>query len=865
MARQKTSSPRLDLEAIKTAASFRPLEILANVAGIPRDSLDGKHGHCPKCGGDDRFRMIDDKAGAVYCNQCFNSDNGDVFSAVQWMKGCSFIEAATAIGEYLGIKPAADSASSNGKSTRSAKSSEKTDPEESIRWLDWDEQSAVAWCRKKSGVLPIALHRVKARRCEHAGLICLAIPVWGEQLDAADPVGWTLYNITGGTLPRRGKQSTTDWVKVKLSHGSEAGIMADIAAITSPTCTTLWKVEGPSDLLTFLSLPDVPTHVSAVTNANGAGEIPRGFLVDLFTNRAARVIHDADIPGQDGATQKLCPALTTTATEVRNVCLPYPVAETHGKDLRDFANDGKTFQDLQALADTSPAFTLTPGTVIQINRDGTKQKTKVRGPSNGTSKADDDPHRLARVNLDQYAAAHGGGALRYWKGEWYGWKPARGKYRKIAEAELRAKLSLSIEKEFDRLTALRKAAGDLEATSGKVTTALVASVMAATASLCYVPDTVELLTWLDESRKDSGQRRTLIAMKNGLIDLDALLAERDHEAVIQHSERWFSTVCLPYAFDPDATCPKWESMLEKCLELDPERIKVLQEFVGYLLLPDTSFQKLLCLEGEGSNGKSSFLAGVTAIVGRENCSFISLEDFSDQFAMSDTLGKLANISADVPSEIDAAGEAVIKRFASGDMVSMNRKNMSRISVQPTARMIMSWNNRPKFKDRSTGIWRRIILCPFRVEITDNEKIFGMDKPEFWANSGELPGMFNWALRGLIRLRHQRRFTVSKLSQEMLEEYRTEANPAREFLSEFVEENAQGAICASDLYRHYHRWAKDSGVFPMSARQFGKEVRRIFPRIVRKKLGGRNSQDWYYAGIIFSVDEICGHQTQKTEF
>jgi 5S rRNA maturation endonuclease (ribonuclease M5) len=90
--------------ALKEHAAGRELEILRSVAGIDGELLDGKHHHCPLCGGKDRFRLIDEKAGAVFCNQCFRENNGDFIDAVRWMCGCQFHEAITMIAEYLGVE-----------------------------------------------------------------------------------------------------------------------------------------------------------------------------------------------------------------------------------------------------------------------------------------------------------------------------------------------------------------------------------------------------------------------------------------------------------------------------------------------------------------------------------------------------------------------------------------------------------------------------------------------------------------------------------------------------------------------------------------------------------------------------------------
>ena len=94
-----------DVGVVKTAARGRWPEILATLGRIPRESLDGKHGPCPKCGGVDRFRMIDQDAGALFCNQCFNSRNGDGLAALAWATGQDFETVLRQLAEHLGLEP----------------------------------------------------------------------------------------------------------------------------------------------------------------------------------------------------------------------------------------------------------------------------------------------------------------------------------------------------------------------------------------------------------------------------------------------------------------------------------------------------------------------------------------------------------------------------------------------------------------------------------------------------------------------------------------------------------------------------------------------------------------------------------------
>ena len=94
---------RFDVAAVKQAAAGRWAEILAKVGGIAPEVLDGQHHPCPKCGGVDRFRLIDQDAGACLCNQCFNKGNGDGIAAVRWLCGWNFSTALREIGSYLGL------------------------------------------------------------------------------------------------------------------------------------------------------------------------------------------------------------------------------------------------------------------------------------------------------------------------------------------------------------------------------------------------------------------------------------------------------------------------------------------------------------------------------------------------------------------------------------------------------------------------------------------------------------------------------------------------------------------------------------------------------------------------------------------
>ena len=292
---RKQRPARLDIDLVRQAATGRWPEILAHVAGISADVLDGRHHPCPKCGGTDRFRMVDTAAGSLLCNQCFKSRNGDGFAAVQWSRGIDFVSAAREVAGYLGIDATAADGGSSSTSTR------KPPPDKHLDWRPWNDTIARLWCRHKPGVTIDGIRAAGGRLARYRGqYTVIAFPVWGPLLDKANPVGWVIVNTTGKALPKFSAAGEVDWItKPKTTYGSAPGILGDLERFRKSSAA--WKLEGISDLLAWLSMPDTAPDHAAITNANGCSERPPKWVAELFAGKAAYVLHDSDKPGQAGA------------------------------------------------------------------------------------------------------------------------------------------------------------------------------------------------------------------------------------------------------------------------------------------------------------------------------------------------------------------------------------------------------------------------------------------------------------------------------------------------------------------------------------------------------------------------------------
>ena len=467
-----------------------------------------------------------------------------------------------------------------------------------------------------------------------------------------------------------------------------------------------------------------------------------------------------------------------------------------------------------------------------------------------TREAADDPHRLALIYLRGSAArAKFYWELKFWRDEWWVWEGRR--YRLLKDSEVAAEVTAAIKREFDRSAGARSRLAKDSAKPvvvAKVTRGLVSNVLQALKSLVLIPSSTEQPTWIGVKP----DRPPVIALQNGLLDVAGLLANRS-DALTAHSCDWFSSVCLPYAWDGNAACPQFLGFLQEIFEGDVERVKLLQEWFGLCLVGDTGFQKFLILLGEGANGKTVVLTVLTKVLGEPNVSHVPLELFGLRFQLASTLGKLANIVSEI-GDCNRVDEAILKSFVAGEPVHVDRKHRDAIQVPVTARLILATNNLPAFADRSSGLWRRLVILPMRVVIPADRQ----DRELTGRLLGELPGIFNWAVEGWQRLLAKGQFTEPKVCRDVLEEHRITTNPTRAFLTDEMRFWPGARTPCRDAYRQYQLWCTERGFKPLDDRQFGKEVMRAYPQVVRERArGGRqDSRPWSYVGLAWADQSVA---------
>jgi P4 family phage/plasmid primase-like protien len=421
---------------------------------------------------------------------------------------------------------------------------------------------------------------------------------------------------------------------------------------------------------------------------------------------------------------------------------------------------------------------------------------------------------IATKFLDNYKDSQGNLLLRYCKGIFYSYE--NGNYISKHDDFIDAKITRFIQS-FDKLqdVGIKKYRAD---------------VIATIQSLCLIENDHLKSFWLSPTTNNS----QLINMRNGLLDQSKYL-KGEGDYLVPHTPLYFCTNQLPFDFRENATCPTWENFLNNIFE-DKEVIDLLQCWFGYNLIADTSFQKFCLLYGKGANGKTVITIVLTTLLGEENVSCLGLECFDQirTFALAGLINKLANIVGEM-NEVSKTSEGLLKNIVSGELITVDRKYKEPITFRPTARLTFATNILPRITDRSDGISRRLILIPFEKQILDESlQDRRLADPKFWISSGEIGGIFLWALEGLKRLQTNGRFIIPNKVQEAINDYVYQTNPTYEYLKTTYIFSKGNKLSRNDVYANYRYWMENNGHFPLNATNFSYEVKRAFPLVIGSK-------------------------------
>jgi putative DNA primase/helicase len=453
-----------------------------------------------------------------------------------------------------------------------------------------------------------------------------------------------------------------------------------------------------------------------------------------------------------------------------------------------------------------------------------------------------NPMAVARQAIEDRSLTSADGVLlvRWWRGAFYLWCGTH--WEDVSDSAIKAMLYSALEHAW-YWKAPTKDGGKPKLVEWEPSRRKVGDLAEALQSIVIIGERTDPPAWLDGTN-----RRHLVAMRNGLLDLEG----RELQA---HSPIYFNLFSLPYAYDPDAPEPQgWLRFLKELWPDDPESIRLLQQYFGYIVSGDTRMHKLLFLVGPPRSGKGTIARVLAALIGRHNTAGPTLASLVTHFGLQPLLGKPLAVISDARIRNDVAS-AVVERLLTitgEDTITVDLKYRDPWTGKLPSRFLIISNELPNLGDAAGAIATRFLILALQESWLGREDYDLTDKL-----LGELPSILRWSLDGLDDLRGLGHFIEPASSRDAVIELADLASPVSPFLREACERGPGREVSCRRLYQAWRRWSIDHGRdHPTTEAVFGRDLRAAAPGIKRVQHRDGERRWWVYTGL-----DLTGSYTQ----
>lgn len=350
-----------------------------------------------------------------------------------------------------------------------------------------------------------------------------------------------------------------------------------------------------------------------------------------------------------------------------------------------------------------------------------------------------------------------------------------------------------------------------------------------------VLDYMELI--VDEKEQSDAN---LIAFNNGIYDIvTGELKPFSTDIVITNK--------IPWNYNPDAYNELADNTLNKLACGDTAIRALLEECIGYCFYRRNELGKAFILTGDKSNGKSTFLDCVKAILGEKNTSALDLKELGDRFSTSMMFGKLANIGDDIGDDfLQGSQVATFKKIVTGNRIKAERKGQDPFEFNPFIKLLFSANDIPRMKDKTGAVLRRLVIIPFNARFSKYLPDGVTVDPDYepfikykLTQEEPIEYLIKLGVEGLKRVVINNGFTKSDKVQNQLDEYEEENNPILAFINDTGVDMIENEP-TNEVYKRYQVFCAENSMQPMSNIVFSKQInKRLGFKVIQKKLNNVN--------------------------
>jgi putative DNA primase/helicase len=327
-----------------------------------------------------------------------------------------------------------------------------------------------------------------------------------------------------------------------------------------------------------------------------------------------------------------------------------------------------------------------------------------------------------------------------------------------------------------------------------------------------------------------------IVVKNGTINLRT-------GALTPHDPSDYITKMTAINYNPYAVAPKWVTFLAEIMP-SADLIAYVQRMTGYILTGSTDAHCLFFLYGTGKNGKSTFLEALRLLTG-DYYIVTSIEALlaNDQTAgATPYVAALAGMRCAMASEMPEGrrfNESIIKDITGGGTITARMLYGAPFQYQPSHKLVISGNYKPRIPSTDNGIWRRMNIIPFTETIATPRPMQDIIA-EFHS---ELEGILAWAVQGAVAW-YAHGLPYSEDINQATSSYRDEEDVVARFITERCVVVPGTNTLKHRVYEEWQRWTESEN--EKAAHAWSQ--RRFTEQLLRKgfAIGGQGRM--FYEGI-----------------
>ena len=313
-------------------------------------------------------------------------------------------------------------------------------------------------------------------------------------------------------------------------------------------------------------------------------------------------------------------------------------------------------------------------------------------------------------------------------------------------------------------------------------------------------------------------------VQNGIVNL------RNGELIPHDPNFMMSKICNCEYDNTSGEEPKrWLKFLDDITNGDKDLQHYLQKCIGYSLTGSVREQCAFFLYGIGNNGKSTFIETIADMLGdyasNSQPETIMMKRDGGNGVNSDIarLKSARMVTSEEPTEGVRLNEGLVKQLTGGGKVTCRFLFGDEFEYEPEFKIWIATNHKPVIRGTDVGIWRRIRLIPFEVNIEHPDKQLRFKMRE------EMPQIMKWAVDGCLMYRREGLEPPERVKQST-EEYKSEMDLLESFMDAciIIDYTVTEAIPANELYNVYQSWANENNEYVMTSRKFFMEIAKKVP-------------------------------------